>query len=123
MTMASLVNLQVLNSGRFASSFEDGFSARIAVYLLRGSVVLPSFCCPYAVLICTSSGFAAMALATCASTLADSKSGRCIMWNLANRKSFLLAPRRHASQEQQIPVRIRAAFYGRLRQPTSNSAR
>jgi hypothetical protein len=36
--MASLENLQVLNSGRFSSSFEGGFSARISVYLLRGRV-------------------------------------------------------------------------------------
>jgi hypothetical protein len=28
----------------------------------------------------------------------------------ANRKSFLLAPRRHASQSGRYPVRIRAAF-------------
>jgi hypothetical protein len=37
----------------------------------------------------------------------------CGIW--ANRKSFLLAPRRHASQSGRYPVRIRAALYGRLR--------
>jgi hypothetical protein len=45
----------------------------------------------------------------------------CGIW--ANRKSFLLAPRRHASQSGRYHVRIRAALYGRLRQPTSDSAR
>ena len=42
--MASVVNLHTLNSGRLASSFDFGFSSRIAVYLLRGSTGLPSFC-------------------------------------------------------------------------------
>ena len=32
----------------------------------------------------------------------------CGIW--ANRKSFLLAPRHHASQSGRYPVRIRAAF-------------
>ena len=47
-------------------------------------------------------------------------SALCGIW--ANRKSFLLAPRRHASQSGRYPVRIRAALYGRLRHPTSDSA-
>jgi hypothetical protein len=69
-TMASVVYLQVLNSGRAACSFVVGWSGRISMYLLRGNVTLPSFCCPKAVPICTSFGFAAMVLATWASTLA-----------------------------------------------------
>ena len=36
-TMASVVYLQVLNSGRVASSLLAGFSDRISVYLLRGA--------------------------------------------------------------------------------------
>jgi hypothetical protein len=40
-----------LELGPLCVLFDDGFSERISVYLLRGSVVLPSFCWPYAVLI------------------------------------------------------------------------
>ena len=39
-----------------------------STYLLRGRVALPSFCCPYAVLICTSLSLVAIVLAMWAST-------------------------------------------------------
>ena len=68
--MASVVYLHVLNSGHFAFSGVSGFSSRISTYLLRGSTGLPSFCEPYAVLICISSGLAAMVRAMCACTFA-----------------------------------------------------
>src|SRR5216684_7612558 len=45
----------------------------------------------------------------------------CGIW--ANRKSFLLAPRRYASQSGRYPIGIRTALYGRLRQSTTDSAR
>ena len=45
-TMASVVYLHVLNSGRFAFSGVSGFSSRTSVYLSRGKAGLPSFCIP-----------------------------------------------------------------------------
>jgi hypothetical protein len=69
-TMASVVYLQVLNSGHFAFSGVSGFSSRISTYLFRGMVFSPSGCCLYAVLIWTSSGLAATFAFTCASSLA-----------------------------------------------------
>jgi hypothetical protein len=68
--MASVVNFHTLYSGRLASSCDFGFSSPIAVYLLPGSIELPSFCPPEAVLICVSSGFAAIVCATCACSFA-----------------------------------------------------
>jgi hypothetical protein len=41
----------------------------------------------------------------------------------ANRESFLLAPRRHASQSGRYPFGSEPHLYGRLRRPTSDSAR
>jgi hypothetical protein len=69
-TMASVVYLQVLNSGHFAFSGVSGLSSLISTYLLRGMAISPSGCCLYAVLIWTSPGLAATFAFTCASSLA-----------------------------------------------------
>ena len=42
-TMASVVNLQVLYSGQSRCFWLVGFSLRISTYLLRGTAALPSF--------------------------------------------------------------------------------
>jgi hypothetical protein len=98
-TMASVVYLHVLNSRNFAFCGVSGFSSRISTYLLRGMVFPPSGCCLYAVLIWTSSGLAA----TLALYVRVQLGGVAIrvgalsgIW--ANRKSFLLAPRRRAER-------------------------
>jgi site-specific recombinase XerD len=67
-TMASVVYLHIVNSGRFAFSGVSGFSCLISTYLLRGIIFSPSACCLYAVLIWTSSGLAATLAFTCASS-------------------------------------------------------
>ena len=76
------------------------------MYLLRGKTGLPSFCPPYAVLICTRLGLAATVFATCAESFALKQPGsvqRSPCLPRSSPKSSLLWPVR-LGQSAQLPA-------------------